>query len=121
MNFPKLILSYAVLLIIDGLIFQYVANLKDISLMTPIIFGGFILLMGFMSLKHDLGLFAKHGATAVSLIAFIVSVGSILELFSPESGSIQFSDISKSVMAVLSLVFIVFAVRQFAAERSDNK
>ncbi|KAA3610330.1 MAG: hypothetical protein D8M58_06075 [Calditrichaeota bacterium] len=120
MKFSKLILAYAILLIIDGLLFQFIAGVKDISLLTPIIFGGFILIMGLMSLKKDLSLFARHGATAVSLIAFIISVGSILDIITPESGSVQFVDISKTAMACLSLIFIIFAVRQFAEDRGKE-
>jgi hypothetical protein len=118
MDFSKLIFSYAALLIIDGLAFQYIAQTKDISIIMPVVFGGFILIMGFMSLKKDLELFGRHGATAVSLIAFVTSVGSILELF---SDTVQYSDLSNFVMAVLSLAFIVFAVQQFAAERGKEE
>lgn len=121
MKFSKLIFGYAALLIIDGLAFQYIANINDISLMTPIIFGGFIMIMGLMSVKKDLGLIGRHGATAVSLIAFITSIGSILEVLSPASGAIQYSDISNSVMAILSLAFIALAVQAFAAERGEEK
>ncbi len=121
MNFSKLIFAYAALLIIDGLAFQYIANVRDISIIMPVIFGGFILLMGFMTLKKDMGLFGKHGATAVSLIAFITSVGSVLDLFTQATDKLLYSTYSQNIMAILSLTFIVFAVQQFAAERGDEK
>ncbi len=122
MNFSKLIFVYAALLIIDGLTFQYIANVRDISIITPVIFGGFILLMGFMTLKKDMDLFGKHGATAVSLIAFITSVGSVLDLFTEATDQLLYSTYSQNIMAILSLTFIVFAVQQFAAERgTDDK
>ncbi len=121
MNFPKLIFAYAALLIIDSLVFQYFANIRDISLMTPIVFAGFILIMGIMSVKQDLALFGRHGATAVSLIAFITSITSIFTIIFPGDEAVALSEYAHAVMALLSLAFIALAVHAFAAERGEKE
>ena len=74
MQFSYLIFIYATLLIIDGITFQILALERDPSILTPVIFGGILLIMGVMTLKKDLQIFGKHGATALSLIAFISSL-----------------------------------------------
>lgn len=121
MHFPKLILTYGLLLVFLSLLFHYLAGVKDIALLTPLIFGGFILIMAAMSIKPELGLFARHGATAVSLVAFAVSVPGIISIFSNVEGLQAYIAYNKAIMAVLSIAFIGLAVQQFANERAQNE
>ena len=75
--------------------------------------------MGFMSLKEDLQLFGKHGATALSLIAFISSLSNLFKLLSDFSAQ-DYENLSNSIMAVLSIIFLFLAVFQFGKERKNR-
>jgi len=120
MQFSYLIFSYAVLLIADGITFQILAPERDPAILTPVIFGGILFLMGIMSLKKDLQLFAKHGATALSLIAFISSLNNLAELFQYTFDKPNYINLPNAIMAVLSIIFLVLAVRQFANDRKNT-
>ena len=117
MQFSYLIFAYATLLIIDGITFQILAQERDPSILTPVIFGGILLLMGIMTIKKDLQLFGKHGASALSLIAFISSITNLIELFNSTFSMQDYINFSNGIMAVLSIIFLVLAVRQFAEDR----
>jgi hypothetical protein len=117
MRFSSLIFIYALILLLDGIIFQIIAPARDTDILYPAFLGGLILLMGFITLKKDFRIFAKHGATALSLVAFITSVTDFSEWIQNLRTS-DYAQISNSIMAILSLVFLILAVRQFAKERS---
>ena len=119
MSFSFLIFGYAALLLMDGILFQIFASERDINILYPAFLGGLILIMGFISLKKDFRIFAKHGATALGLIAFISSVTDLSEVIQNLADSINYAQKSNSIMAILSILFIIFAVRQFAKEK-DN-
>jgi len=116
MPFSSLIFSYALLLLFDGIIFQIIAPARDADILYPAFLGGLILLMGFMTLKKDFQVFAKHGATALSLIAFITSVSDLSEWIQ-NLRTADYAQISNALMAVISLVFLILAVRKFAKEK----
>lgn len=115
-RFTKLIFIYAVLLGLDSLIVHFFVDVRDIELLKPALFAGIIFLMGYLSTRKDMYTFAKHAATALALVAFITSLGGVLNLF-PEDGSLNYVAIVKTVMAALSITFIIVAVQLFAAER----
>jgi len=120
MKFSYLIFSYAILLIADGITFQILATERDPAILTPVIFGGIIFLMGIMTLKKDLQPFAKHGASALSLIAFISSINNLAELLQNSFDKPGYINLSNAIMAVLSIIFLVLAVRQFANDRKNR-
>ena len=120
MQFSYLIFFYATLLIIDGITFQILALERDPSILTPVIFGRILLIMGVMTLKKDLQIFGKHGATALSLIAFISSLNNLVELFNDSFSTQDYVNFSNAIMAVLSIIFLILAVRQFAKDRTNS-
>ena len=72
-----------------------------------------------MSVNKDFILFGQHGATALSLIAFITSVSGFIKIFKQtETFYLHFSDV---YIATLSLIFLILAVRQFGIDREELK
>ena len=117
MRFRILIFSYAILLIFDGIIFQLLAAERNPVILQPVLFGGITLLMGFMALKQDLQLFAKHAATALSVIAFASSFTYLYKIITNSTESLNYANASNAVMNIFSLIFLLMAVQQFARER----
>ena len=118
MQFSYLIFGYAAVLIIDSITFQILAPERDPSILTPLIFGGILILMGIMTLKKDLQLFGKHGAATLSLIAFISSLGNVTDLFTGTSTGQFYSNTANALMAVFSIIFLICAVIKFGMERN---
>ena len=118
MKFRYLIFIYSILLIFFGLVYLFFIETESV-VFTPIVFGGIILIMGIMSVNKDLILFGQHGATALSLIAFITSVSGFIKMFKQtETFYSYFADV---YIASLSLIFLVLAVRQFGIDRKELK
>jgi len=120
MHFSYLIFGYAILIIADGVIFQLAAPQRDPAILMPVIFGGILIIMGFMSLNSDLKLFGRHGATALSLIAFIYSVNNFAELFRPTFSSNFYVNSANAIMSVFSLLFLILAVIRFGKDRQES-
>lgn len=120
MHFSYLIFGYAILILADGVIFQLAAPQRDPAILMPAIFGGILIIMGFMSLNRELKLFGRHGATALSLIAFIYSVNNFAELFRPTFSSNFYVNSANAIMAVFSLLFLILAVIRFGNDRQES-
>lgn len=118
MHFPTMIFLYAAILFADSIIFSILAVEKNIAILTPAFFAGIIFLMGLVTLKKDFQLFGKHGATALSLIAFLSNVSSFLDI---SSESISYAAYSKATAAMISLVFLIFAVKKIGDERRQKE
>ena len=119
MRFPALIFIYSVTLFADGFIFGFLSGWQDIRVLTPVFFGGIIFLMAFVTIKIDFKIFGQHAATGLGLLAFITNVGSFLDLSvtNPE----HYAALSKSVAALLSLIFLILAVKKIGDERSERE
>jgi hypothetical protein len=116
--FALIIFCYAAILAMNGLLFLYFAEVHDVTLFTPVFFAGLLILMGMISLKDDLKLYGQHGATGLSVLAFITSVGSFTKLFALSFSNITYSDMSDFITAICSIGFLIFAVFKFGHERS---
>ena len=115
-KFTTLVFIYAALLALISIVLQVISPERDSALLTPLVFAGIILIMGFMTLRNDLNIFGKHGASALCLIAFIVTVGSFLELGSEE---ISYAVIGKSLTALISIIFLSLFVKKIGDERRN--
>lgn len=119
MRFPILIFSYSSLLLIYGIINIILSSDPATINYMPMVFGGIILIMGIMSVNKDFVLFGQHGATALSLVAFITSLIGFVEVFNEQSESF-YSNLTDVYLASLSIFFLVLAVRQFGIDRKEN-
>jgi len=120
MHFSYLIFGYAILIIADGVLFQLAAPQKDPAILMPAIFGGILIIMAFMSLNKELKLFGRHGAAALSLIAFIYSLNNFAELFRATLYDNFYVNMSNAIMAVFSLLFLILAVIRFGKDRQES-
>ncbi len=84
----------------------------------PAGFGILMLLCGALGLDHRMRKHAMHGAAGIALLGLIASAGRIASKFS----NLVAGDISRPMMFVMlmgmiCLVFLIMAVRSFAAAR----
>jgi len=119
MQFTVFIFTYAVLLIIDGVTIQILADEKNPSILTPAFFGGILIVMGIMSVKKDLKLFGQHGATALSLIAFITSLSNFIDLLQNIPGQQFYINLANGIMTIISILFLIIAVILFGKARKN--
>ena len=115
--FSIIIFCYAAALATNGLVFQYLEGSRNIALLTPVFFAGLLIIMGIISLNKDLKLYGRHGATGLSVLAFITSVGSFIKLITFSFSKITYPDISDFITALCSLGFLIFAVFKLGRER----
>lgn len=114
-----MIFAYSILLILYGVINSIFLDKIEIIFLSPIFFGGIIFVMGIMSLNKDFVLFGQHGATTLSLIAFISSLPGFVNIINDSKESF-YSNLSDAYIAIASLLFLILAVNQFAKDREKK-
>ena len=96
---------YAVLLILLGFGGYFFTGRESITALIPSFFGGIVLIMGLIAFKEDLRKHAMHGAAGLSLLGFLSTVSGIMDLFNLSEVARPAAAVSRSIMAVLSLLF----------------
>jgi len=84
----------------------------------PAMFGGLLLLLAALALKQDLRLIASHGATIVTLIAFVTTLGAAYDWVTVTDAD-PF-DGQKALMSLLSLLFLSLFVYEFIHGRKQD-
>ena len=116
----RITIIYSVLLIILGIGGYIVSNAASTTALIPAFFGIVLLLSGLVSSREHLKKHAMHIAAALALIGFVATVGGLGELMVLISGGEvqrQLAVMSKSVMAILSLVYVLISVKSFIDAR----
>jgi hypothetical protein len=108
-----------VLLGIAGYGYGMYSGNASLTAMIPAAFGIVLMILGHLSLaKENWRKHLMHVAVILALLGFILPVGRLVSKFGDLT--ISAAVLSQVVMAILCLVFVVFAVRSFAAARSRN-
>ena len=121
---PLLSIVLGVLLIEIGF-FGYVVGIKtenaSITALIPAIFGNVILVCGGIASYAEAGRkHLMHLAVVVALLGFILTAGRLVMKLA--TGGLEASPavMSQGATAFVCLVFVLFAVRSFAAARSSE-
>lgn len=120
---PATAILFGVVLILLGIIGYVVAvtnNSASITALIPSIFGVVLAALGILSqLKEGLRKHLMHVAVVVALLGFIATAGRLISRLSTLTASPAV--ISQAVMAIVCLVFVVLAIRSFAAARKNRE
>ena len=112
---------YGLLLIALGLYGFMTAEVPHWTALIPAFFGGIIFLLSLFARKDSLRKHMMHGIVLLALIGLLGSVRGLTMLPAALSGQpvdrLPMMIYSQSIMAILSVVFIVLAVRSFIAAR----
>lgn len=108
-----------VLLGIVGYISGAMSDRASITALIPAFFGIVLAALGLAArAKENLRKHLMHAAVIVALLGFIATAGRLLSRVSELTASPAV--ISQAVMAAICLIFVVLAIRSFAAARRDR-
>lgn len=120
MDMPKLTLWYALILIVMGLVGYFGMGRESITALIPAFFGAAVLGMALLARKDSMRRHAMHVAVVLAVLAVAGTVMAIPKLITLIGGSEiarPKAVVVQAVMALLSLGYVVAAVRSFIAAR----
>ncbi|MEX2272799.1 MAG: hypothetical protein WD690_15105 [Vicinamibacterales bacterium] len=112
-------IALGVTLIIVGLAGYFLTGMVSVTALIPAVFGLVIALAGVLARDERRRKHAIHGAVLVALLGFLGSVRGLIQIGNVFDGSAErpAAVIAQSLMALLTLGYIVLAVRSFVAAR----
>jgi hypothetical protein len=119
---PNTSIIFGSLLIIIGIIgyvYGFATGHASPTALIPAAFGIVMAILGFAAnAKEDLRKHLMHAAVLIALLGFVMTAGRLLMKIGELSlGAAVLSQLS---MAVVCLLFVIFAVRSFIAARREN-
>ena len=119
---PSITIALGVALIILGLAGYFLTGAVSLTALIPSAFGALLALAGVIARDPGKRKHAMHAAVVVALLGFLGSVRGLLQIGALLAGTAArpAAVISQSIMAVLTLVYIVMAVRSFISARANR-
>lgn len=115
-------IALGVVLIVLGLAGYFMTGMVSITALIPAFFGLALALLGLVARDERKRKHAIHAAVVVALIGFAGSVGGLLQIGSVFDGTAArpAAVISRTLMSVLTLGYIILAVQSFVAARRNR-
>ncbi len=117
---PRVAMLFGVIFIILGLVAYFGISSESITALIPAFLGLPILVLGYVAQNEKYLKHAMHVAAVLALLGFGGTVGGLIKFFRMIGGE-QFERGSaitvQAIMALLCLIFLVFAVRSFIDAR----
>jgi uncharacterized membrane protein len=121
---PRVAMLFGVIFIILGLVAYFGISSESITALIPAFLGLPMLILGWVAQNEKYLKHAMHGAAVLALLGFGGTVGGLIKFFRMIGGE-QFERGSaitvQAIMALLCLIFLVFAVRSFIDARRNKK
>jgi len=119
---PSTTIALGVVLIVLGLAGYFLTGAASVTALIPAFFGIVIALLGFVARDESRRKFAMHLAVFVALLGFLGSSRGLLGIGDVFAGTAArpAAVISQSLMALLTLGYLVMAIRSFVAARRSR-
>ena len=121
---PRVAMLFGVIFIILGLVAYFGISSESITALIPAFLGLPMFILGYVAQNEKYLKHAMHGAAVLALLGFGGTVGGLIKFFRMIGGE-QFERGSaitvQAIMALLCLIFLVFAVRSFIDARRNKK
>jgi phosphoglycerol transferase MdoB-like AlkP superfamily enzyme len=120
----KLSIAYGVFFILMGLYSYFGISSESITALIPTFFGIPMLIFGWLGLKEKYLKHTMHGAAVLTLLGFAGTVSWLIKFFKMLGGTETARPAAvtvQAIMAVLCLVFLVFAVKSFINVRKNRE
>jgi hypothetical protein len=116
-------IAVGVALIVVGLAGYFLTGAASVTALIPAAFGIVIALAGLIARDERRRVHAIHGAVVVALLGFLGSVRGLVQIADVFDGTATrpAAVIAQSVMALLTLGYLVLAIRSFIAARRNSK
>lgn len=120
---PRVAMLFGVIFIILGLVAYFGISSESITALIPAFLGLPMLILGWVAQNEKYLKHAMHGAAVLALLGFGGTVGGLIKFFRMIGGE-QFERGSaitvQAIMALLCLIFLIFAVRSFIDARKKS-
>lgn len=119
----KLSIAYGVIFIVMGLYSYFGISSESVTALIPTFFGIPMLIFGWMALNEKYLKHAMHGAAVLTLLGFAGTVGGLIKFFKMLGGAEMERPAAvtvQAIMAILCLIFLVFAVKSFTDARKNR-
>ncbi len=117
---PRVAMLFGVIFIILGLVAYFGISSESITALIPAFLGLPMLILGWVAQNEKYLKHAMHGAAVLALLGLGGTVGGLIKFFRMIGGE-QFERGSaitvQAIMALLCLIFLIFAVRSFIDAR----
>ena len=120
---PSTTVALGVVLIILGLAGYFLTGAVSLTALIPAAFGLVIALSGLIARDQRKRKHAMHAAVVVALLGFLGSIRGLLQIGDVFDGTAArpAAIVAQTIMAVLTLGYIVIAVRSFVQARMVNR
>jgi len=119
----KFSMVWGIILIALGLISYFGISSESITALIPAFLGIPVLILGLLALNEKYLKHAMHGIAVLMLLGFAGTVSGLLKFFRMLGGELfeRPSAITiQAIMAVLCLIFLVFAIKSFIEARKKK-
>jgi hypothetical protein len=119
----KLTIVYGVIFIIMGLYGYFGISSESITALIPTFFGIPMLILGWLGLNEKYLKHTMHIAAVLNLLGFAGTVNGLIKFFKMLGGAETARPAAvtvQAIMAVLCLVFLIFAVKSFIDARKNR-
>jgi hypothetical protein len=120
----KLSIAYGIIFILMGLISYFGISSESITALIPAFFGIPMLIFGWLGMNEKYLKHAMHGAAVLMLLGFFGTISGLIKFFQMHGGFQPERPAAvtvQAIMALMCIVFGVFAVKSFIDTRKNKK
>ena len=116
-------IAFGVVLIVLGLASYFLTGMSSVTALIPAFFGFVLALLGMLARDENKRKHAMHAAVVVALLGLGGSIPGLMKIGSYFDGTAErpAAVMAQSIMAILMIIYIVMAIRSFAAARAARR
>lgn len=121
---PKFSIILGIIFIVMGLYGYFGISSESITALIPTFFGIPLLILGWLGLNEKYLKHTMHGAAVLTLLGFVGTIGGLIKFFKMLGGAEMERPAAvtvQAIMAVLCLLFLIFAVKSFIDARRNKE
>lgn len=121
---PKFSIVLGIIFILMGLYGYFGISSESITALIPTFFGIPLLILGWLGLNEKYLKHAMHGAAVLTLLGFAGTVGGLFKFFRMLGGEEMQRPAAvtvQAIMAILCLLFLIFAIKSFIDARRNKQ
>lgn len=121
---PKFSIALGIIFIIMGLYGYFGISSESVTALIPTFLGIPLLILGWFGLKEKYLKHTMHAAAVLTLLGFVGTVGGLIKFFRMIGGEEMERPAAvtvQAIMAILCLLFLIFAVKSFIDARKNKQ
>ncbi len=121
---PKFSIALGIIFIIMGLYGYFGISSESITALIPTFFGIPLLILGWLGLNDKYLKHTMHAAAGLTLLGFVGTVSGLVKFFRMIGGEEMERPAAvtvQAIMAILCLLFLIFAIKSFIDARKNKE